>query len=268
MKLEVKSLCAGYSGRTVLENIDFAADSGNIITVLGPNGCGKSTLLKVIGRTVRPFSGDILIGGRPVAAYRRNELARTLAMLPQLHHASGEITVEELAAFGRYPHRGFQLALGGNDRKVISRALAMTRMEGLRKRRISSLSGGERQRAWIAMTLAQEPKILLLDEPTTFLDICCQFEIIEMIRSLNREFGITVVMVLHDLNLAARCSDRLALMKDRKIRYEGPPADIVKPEILRDVFEIEPEISVARDGSPYCLPVGSTRLNTGESTHA
>ncbi len=268
MKLEVKSLCAGYGGRVVLENIDFAVESGSITTLLGPNGCGKSTLLKVIGRTIRPFSGDIRIGERPVANYRRNELARTLALLPQLHHASGEITVEELAAFGRYPHRGFQLTLGEHDRQVIDRSLTMTRMEGLRRRRISSLSGGERQRAWIAMTLAQEPKILLLDEPTTFLDICCQFEIIEMIRLLNREFGITIVMVLHDLNLAARCSDRLALMKDRKIRYEGPPADIMKPEILRDIFEIEPEINIARDGSPYCLPVGSTRLNTGETSHA
>ena len=135
----------------------------------------------------------------------------------------------------------------------------MTRMEPLRKRSIPSLSGGERQRAWIAMTLAQEPELLLLDEPTTFLDVCCQFEIIEMIRELNRNFGITVIMVLHDLNLAVRCSNELVMLRNRTVRYAGTPAELMKPEILRDIFEIEAEFFTGKDGLPYCMPTASAR---------
>ena len=127
---------------------------------------------------------------------------------------------------------------------------------------MSTLSGGERQRAWIAMTLAQEPELLLLDEPTTFLDVCCQFEIIEMIRELNREFGITVVMVLHDLNLAVRCSDRLIMLRDRSIRYAGTPAELMKPEILCDIFEIRAEFFTGKDGLPYCMPTASARKDS------
>lgn len=260
MKLEVQALRAGYGAKIVLEDVSFSVPSGSITTLLGPNGCGKSTLLKVVGRTLKPFAGTVLLDGHPVGRYKTGELAKVLAILPQLHHASGEFSVEELVAFGRYPHRGFNPVLSARDREAIDRALAMTRMTEFRRRRIGTLSGGERQRAWIAMTLAQEPKMLLLDEPTTFLDICCQFEIIEMVRLLNRECGITVVMVLHDLNLAARCSDRLVLLKDRGIRYSGAPAEIMEPGVLRDVFEIEPEINIARDGTFYCLPVGSTRI--------
>jgi iron complex transport system ATP-binding protein len=259
MKLEIQGVCAGYGGKTVLEDIRFTVPSGSITTLLGPNGCGKSTLLKVIGRTLKPFAGSVLLDGEPIGRRSTGELARVLAILPQLHHASGELSVEELTAFGRYPHRGFNPVLSPHDRATIDNALDMTRMTELRRRRISTLSGGERQRAWIAMTLAQEPKILLLDEPTTFLDICCQFEIIEMVRELNRKFGITVIMVLHDLNLAARCSNQLVLLKDRKVRYSGAPAEVMTAAVLRDVFEIEPEINTAADGTVYCLPVGSTR---------
>ncbi len=259
MKLEVQSVRAGYGKKLVLDGIDFTVPDGSITTLLGPNGCGKSTLLKVIGRIIKPDSGTVLLNDKPLKEYRTGELAKVMAILPQLQQVSSELTVEELVAFGRFPHRKIRLMSSEYDRKVIDEALRMTRMEPLRKRRVSTLSGGERQRAWVGMTLAQEPKVLLLDEPTTFLDICCQFEIIEMVRTLNRKYGMTVVMVLHDLNLAARYSDRLILMKDRKIRYSGLPQEIMTAEILRDIFEIEPEINLGKDGMPYCLPIGSTR---------
>ncbi len=259
MKLDVQSIKAGYGHKTVLDGIDFAVPDGSIATLLGPNGCGKSTLLKVIGRLLKPSAGTVLLNDRPIRDYKTGELARSMAILPQLHQASGELTVEELVAYGRFPHRRIALMSTEHDRRVIDDALKMTRMDELRKRRISTLSGGERQRAWIGMTLAQEPKVLLLDEPTTFLDICCQFEIIEMVRMLNQKYGMTVVMVLHDLNLAARYSDKLILMKEGTVRYEGTPMELMKAEILRDIFEIEPEISTAKDGMPFCLPAGSTR---------
>ncbi len=257
MKVEVRKLCAGYGAKLVLDGVELDVPEHGIVTLLGPNGCGKSTLLKVIGRILSPRSGDVLLDGRAVSLYRTGELARRLAILPQLHRASGELTVEELVSFGRFPHRRARLMSSARDRDVIDRALRMTRMEPLRRRGMTTLSGGERQRAWIAMTLAQEPELLLLDEPTTFLDVCCQFEIIEMIRELNRDFGITVVMVLHDLNLAVRCSDRLVMLRDRAVRYAGAPAELMKPEILRDIFEIGAEFFTGKDGLPYCMPVAS-----------
>jgi len=258
MKLDVLKLTGGYGAKLILDGVECRVKSGSIVTLLGPNGCGKSTLLKMIGRILRPHFGEVLLDDKALSSFNTTDLARQLAILPQLHHAPGEVTVEELVAFGRFPHRKFGFTSSAHDKEVINRALALTRMEDLRKRPVGTLSGGERQRAWIAMTVAQEPKLLLLDEPTTFLDVCCQFEIIDMVKKLNRECGITVVMVLHDLNLAASCSNELIMMKDHKIRYSGAPAEVMTSDILRDVFEIESKISI-HDGVPHCITVGSAR---------
>ena len=259
MNLDVKNLRGGYSRKIILDGVELDIEAGSVVTLLGANGCGKSTLLKMIGRILKPESGTILLDGKAVAEYSTVELARRMAILPQLHHASGELTVEELVSFGRFPHRKSGFRMNTHDHEVIEDSLRMTRMEGLRKRRLSTLSGGERQRAWIAMTLAQEPELLLLDEPTTYLDICCQFEIIEMVRELNRNRGITVVMVLHDLNLAAQCSDRLIMMKDRRIFCTGRPSEVITKENLRAVFEIESKITLSEEGVPYCIATGSAR---------
>lgn len=259
MNLEVKGLRGGYGRKIVLDGVGFDIRSGSIVTLLGPNGCGKSTLLKMIGRILRPESGTILLDGKAIAQYPTGELAKRMAILPQLHHASGELSVDELVSCGRFPHRKAGFRLNEHDREVIGDSLRMTRMEELRKRRLSTLSGGERQRAWIAMTLAQEPELLLLDEPTTYLDICCQFEIIEMVRDLNRTRGITVIMVLHDLNLASQCSDRLIMMKDRSIFCTGRPSEVITKENLRTVFEIETKITLSEEGVPYCIATGSAR---------
>ena len=244
MKLEVQELRAGYGAKLVLDGVGLTVPEGSIVTLLGPNGCGKSTLLKVIGRLLKPKSGNVLLDGKAVHACDTAALARRMAILPQLHHASGEITVNELVGFGRFPHRTGLGVMNAHDREVVAEVLRMTRLTELRNRRIATLSGGERQRAWIAMTLAQQPQLLLLDEPTTFLDIRCQFEIIELVR---------------DLNLAARCSDRLVTLKDRKVRHAGTPQEILRPEILREIFEIEAEITTGKDGVPYFIPTGTAR---------
>ena len=259
MKLEVKELCGGYGAKLVLDGIDFEVEPGSVVSLLGANGCGKSTLLKMIGRILSPKSGTILLDGKSIRQFDTAELARRMAILPQLHHAPGDLTVAELVSCGRFPHKKGMPGLTQHDREMIEDALKMTRMDSMRDRPVGTLSGGERQRAWIAMTLAQEPKLLLLDEPTTFLDICCQFEIAELIRKLNRERGITVLMILHDLNLAAGCSDRLIMLKDRKIFCSGTPADVLTPENLRAVFGIESKIIPMDNGIPYCIAVGSAR---------
>ena len=255
MRLEANGIAAGYGGKMVLDGVTLTIPDGSIVTLLGPNGSGKSTLLKVMGRLLKPHSGTVTLDGRPVAAYDTGTLARTMAVLPQLHHVSGAITVRELVSFGRFPHRSGFGTLTGHDREVIDEALKLTRLTGLQQRQVATLSGGERQKAWIAMTLAQSPEILLLDEPTTFLDIRSQLEIIELVRMLNRRLGITVLMVLHDLNLAARCSDILVTLKGRRIRHAGSVEAVFTPEILREIFGIEAEIHRGGDGKPYCVPV-------------
>ncbi|MDR0931703.1 MAG: ABC transporter ATP-binding protein [Victivallales bacterium] len=258
--LELQKVSAAYGAKIVLDGVDFEIPPGKIVTVVGANGSGKSTLLKVIGRLLAPHSGCVLLDGKAIDRYDTIELSKQMAILPQLHHASGETTVEELVGFGRFPHRTGLGMQNARDREVIAEALRLTRLEEFRCRKLSTLSGGERQRAWIAMTLTQEPNLLLLDEPTTFLDLRSQFEVIELVRDLNKRFGITVLMVLHDLNLAARCSDLLVTLKDRHIKNIGTPQEILQTEILRDIFEIESEIHFGKDKIPYCVPVGSVKL--------
>ena len=259
MKLEMEGLTAGYGGKRVLDGISLSVKKGEILTLIGPNGCGKSTLLKTVGRILRPQGGCMLLDGKSVHSMNTAELAKQMALLPQTHSAPEDLTVEQLVRYGRFPHRKVFCGLDSHDCEVVENVLGMTRLEGLRKRNLSTLSGGERQRAWIAMTLAQEPEVLLLDEPTTFLDVCCQFEVLELIRMLNRTLNLTILMVLHDLNLAARCSHRLAAVKNARIRYCGPPAEIIRPEVLEDVFEIKAEIIDGPDHIPCFIPVASCK---------
>lgn len=264
MRLELQELAAGYGKKIILDGVSLEAPEGKILTLLGPNGCGKSTLLKTIGRLLRPRGGAVLLDGKSIHQLDTAKLARDLAILPQLHHAPADLSVRQLVSCGRFPHRKGFGPPGKHDTEVVDHVLEQTRLTGLAHRPLATLSGGERQRAWIAMTLAQEPNLLLLDEPTTFLDICCQFEIIELVRELNRELGITVVMVLHDLNLAARCSHLLAAIRDGKLRYAGSAEEILRPEILREIFEIEAKVVTGADGIPYCIPVGSCRQEERE----
>lgn len=260
MKIELDKLSAGYRRHTVLTGVDIEFPEHAVVTLVGANGCGKSTLLKTIGRILRPVSGRVVLDGKNITSYKSLALAGKMAILPQSRHLPDQVSIGELLELGRYPHRPSGWRLSAYDREVIERTALATGLDGLLSRRADTLSGGEMQRTWIAMTLVQEPDLLLLDEPTTFLDICTQYEIMELIRSLNTTLGIGVIMALHDLNMAARYSDFIAAVKDGGIKYFGRPEDIIKSDILLDVFNIDAEICRSSDGAPYCIPVGSHRV--------
>ena len=259
MKLEAKKISVGYGGNIVLNELDLTVETGEILTLIGPNGCGKSTLLKTLGRLLKPSHGAVTLNGQDVHRFNTAKLARIMAMLPQSHHISEDLTVEELAGYGRFPHRKQFRPFTAIDRVAVENALNLTQLQNLRKRSINTLSGGERQRAWIAMTLAQEPKLLMLDEPTTFLDVRCQCEVMEIIHKLNHDLKLTVIMVLHDLNLAARCSTRMATVGEGRITRIGTPQQIMTSEILRATFGVEAEIHHEASGHPYFIPTGISK---------
>ncbi len=259
MSLKAVNLAVGYGKKTVVHDINLELAPGTVTTLLGPNGCGKSTLLKALAGLRQPQTGEVTVNGKNPADYPRKELAKILTILPQLHHTPPEITVKELVALGRYPHRANGFVFSAADREAVELALLATHLEGLQHRYMRTLSGGERQRVWIALALAQSPKILLLDEPTTFLDLECQLEIANLIRSLHQTYQLTVLMVLHDLNLAANFSDRLLLIQDGVIRYDGTPSETMTPQIIRDVFNVEAEVIRRDDGKLYCLPLAAVK---------
>ena len=269
MKIEACDLTVGYDAGPVIEHLALSVFPGSVITLIGANGSGKSTLLKTLARILRPSGGAVHLDGKLLTAYGNAALARKLAVLPQLNTAPEDLTVADLVGYGRFPHRRFLRGMSEHDHRVVARVIKLTHLEKLRERPVTSLSGGERQRAWLALTLAQEPEILLLDEPTTFLDVCHQFETIDLITRMNQVLGLTIVMVLHDLNLAARCSHRIVAIKDKRIFREGTPAEIITEEVLREVFNIRAQIISGTDGIPYFIPIGSCNafhhLNLEES---
>ncbi len=258
MKVELENISAGYGGKQVLAGVSLTVQSGEIVSLVGANGSGKSTLLKTIGRLLRPQSGCVYLDGKALCRMDSTALAREMAILPQNHHSPEAMTVEELVALGRFPHRR-GIARRAEDAEAVEEALLLADLGLLRHRSLATLSGGERQRAWLALTLAQRPKVLLLDEPTTFLDLSHQLELMELIVGLNRRTGLTVIMVLHDLNLAARCSHRLAAVRNGGIHCSGRPAEVLTEAMLREVFGIAAHVFFAPDGIPYCLPTASCR---------
>lgn len=262
MKLEVNKISSGYNNVLILDKLNLTVQSGEILTLIGPNGCGKSTLLKTVGRLLKPSHGTVILDGKNIHRMNTVKLAQIMGMLPQSHYCADDLTVEELTGYGRFPHRRRFQPFTAEDRSTIENALVLTRLQHLRKRNINTLSGGERQRAWIAMILAQSPKLLLLDEPTTFLDIRCQLEVMELIAKLNRELGLTVLMVLHDLNLATRFSTRMATVGNGKITNIGTPAEILNREILRATFNIETRILREPNGTSYVLPYAVSDLDS------
>ncbi len=252
MKLECRELMLNYGGNNVLRDLTSELPAGKITTVIGPNGSGKSTLLKAIGRLIKPTGGAVLLDGEEIHRLPTGPLARRLALLPQLHHGGDELTVEELVQLGRTPHATDR----ATNRSAVENALHRTGLKSLRHRPLASLSGGERQRAYLALTLAQTPELLLLDEPTTYLDLRCQLEVLQLIRRLNRELELTIVMILHDLNWAARYSDRLLVIGKHRIQAVGTPSEVLTPQLLHDVFGIKAEVLIDQDGSPLVIPRG------------
>lgn len=255
MELKVENLKVNYGNKIVVKDISFDIHSGEIVTIIGPNGSGKSTLIKAVGRCLKPAEGNVYLDGTDIRNMNTRAVAQKLSILPQMKNIASDISVEELVSYGRYPHLKFRRRLDREDMDIIDWALEKTGLVPLRQRFVTTLSGGEEQRAWLAMCLAQRPEVLLLDEPTTFLDISYQMEILELIKELNETLGLTVIMVLHDLNQAARYSDTIVVIKDGKLWDMGMPYKIIKKELLRKVFGIEADIYEDKiNKCPFFIP--------------
>lgn len=247
--LRVNNLSVSYKYTEVIENIDLEIEKGKVYSIIGPNGSGKTTLIRALSRNLKPKTGQVLLDGVNIFKMNSKQTARKMAVLGQNNHTLSDVTVKNLVQYGRYAHKEWWKGSDREDNRIVDWALRKTGLENLQNRKINTLSGGEKQRAWLAMSIAQKPQILLLDEPTTYLDISHQLEIMELISRLNKEEGITIVMVLHDINHAARYSDELIVVKDKKIYKRGDPWVILENSVLREVFGVETEIRLDKETS-------------------
>lgn len=261
-RIRTERLSAAYGSRPVLSEIDLTIPDGKISAIVGPNGCGKSTLLRALARVLTPRSGTVLLDGKPIHRLPTRTVAQQVGLLPQSNVVPEHLTVAQLVARGRYPHRGPFGRLTEQDQRAVEEALQATGTGELRDRLIDELSGGQRQRAWIAMILAQQTPILLLDEPTTFLDLAHRLEVLRLLRSINSSRGVTVAMVLHDLDEASRYADHLIAMRDGQIVAEGPPGKVVTAELVQNVFGVSC-ITVPNPvtGSPIIVPLDSAQTS-------
>ncbi|GAB3479510.1 ABC transporter ATP-binding protein [Nocardiopsis coralliicola] len=250
-------LTVGYQDRNVIQSLDLAVPPGRITAIVGANACGKSTLLRSMARLLAPRGGRVLLDGREVHRMAPKELARTLGLLPQSPTAPEGIAVADLVGRGRHPHQRVLSRWSREDDAAVAEALDATRLNGLEDRPVDELSGGQRQRVWIAMALAQQTELLLLDEPTTFLDVNHQVEVLDLLTDLNRSRGTTVVLVLHDLNLAARYADHLVALADGRLHAAGTPEEVLTPATVEAVFGIRSTtITDPVSGKPLMLPIG------------
>lgn len=243
MSFEVRDLVYTYRDSPVLDGASLEMREGEIIGILGPNGCGKTTLLKNLNRNLSPDSGCILLDGEDIAGMEKRDIARTVAAVPQGNEIRFSFTVEEIVAMGRMPFQGRFEGPSSRDLEIAREAMADVGLLALKDRPISELSGGERQRAIIARALTQTPRILLMDEPTNHLDVNMQFEVLDLVERLSRDRGITVVIVSHDLPMAARYCDRVAMIHDRRVMCVGTPEEVLTPENMRTVFSVDAELS-------------------------
>ncbi|AQU70606.1 ABC transporter [Streptomyces niveus] len=259
-RLAARGVTVGYGGRTVIDDLDVAIPPGVITTIIGPNGCGKSTLLRTLTRLLKPARGTVVLDGDDIARLRTRDVAKKLGLLPQAPVAPEGLTVADLVARGRHPHQSWLRQWSSDDADVVERALAMTGVADLADRPVDSLSGGQRQRVWISMTLAQGTDLLLLDEPTTYLDLAHAIDVLDLVDDLH-EGGCTVVMVLHDLNLATRYSDNLIVMREGSILAQGHPRDVITAELLHEAFGLRAQVIDAPVGdSPIIVPLGRTHV--------
>ncbi len=238
-RLRAEDLVLGYDRRTVVHDLTLTLPTGRVTAVVGANGCGKSTLLRGLSRLLRPRAGRVLLGEQDLHRMSHAAVARQVGLLPQQPIAPEGITVADLVARGRYPHQGLFRRWGVEDDEIVAGAMSRTGIGDLAERTVDELSGGQRQRVWIAMVLAQQPDILLLDEPTTYLDVAHQVEVLDLLREVNRERGTTVVMVLHELNMAARYADHMVVLADGRIHAEGAPDAVLTEDTVREAFGLE-----------------------------
>ena len=264
-RLHAQELHIGYGGAPIVEDLNFVLPDGRLTALVGANGSGKSTILKAMSRILKPSAGQVLLDGKSIERHSTRDVARQLAILPQQPVAPEGLTVEELVSFGRFPHQRGLGSLNADDKRAIRRALTVTGMEAFADRPVDQLSGGQRQRAWIAMAIAQETELLFLDEPTTFLDMAHQLEVLQLLHRLNREEGRTIVMVVHDLNHASLYADHVVAIQSGRIVAQGAPGDVITREMLREVFGVDAEIVVdPRSGMPVCLPFALAKETHGE----
>lgn len=263
INLETKELTLSYGNKMVIDNLDFQVPKGKISVLVGSNGCGKSTLLRSLARLLKPSSGSIILNNKEIYTQPTKEVARQLAILPQGPIAPEGLTVYQLVKQGRYPHQSWLQQWSVKDEEIVNRALELTKMTAFSDRSVDSLSGGQRQRAWIAMTLAQDTDIILLDEPTTYLDLAHQIEILNLLFQLNQQEQRTIVMVLHDLNLACRYAHHIVAVSDKKVYAQGLPEEIITPKLVQQVFGLECQVVLDPIfGTPLCIPYGmGRRLN-------
>ena len=255
--LAAVNLSSGYGDRRIVDSVQHEFAAGQITSIIGPNGCGKSTLLRTLARLIKPSGGSVKLAGRPLSDFGTKELARRVAMLPQTPTAPEGISVFDLVGRGRTPHQGLFGRWSADDFEATAHALEDTKIADLADRPVDELSGGQRQRVWIAMALAQQTDVLLLDEPTTYLDLKHQLEVLDLLTDLNRQRGTTIIMVLHDLNLAARYSDELVAMRSGTVKRAGSSHDVITDATLREVFDLE--ASIVADpvsGMPSIMPIG------------
>jgi iron complex transport system ATP-binding protein len=261
--LRTERLRLAYPGRIVVDELDLDLPTGRITAIVGANACGKSTLLRALARLMSPAAGCVRLDGEAIHSLPTRQVARQVGILPQSPVTPAGLTVVDLVSRGRSPHQTWWQQWSAADEAAVGAALAATGMTGLAHRPVDELSGGQRQRAWIAMAVAQETPVLLLDEPTTFLDLSHQIDVLDLVVDLNRRDGRTVVMVLHDLNQAGRYADHLVAMKSGRIVAQGDPAAVITPEVVADVFDVE--CQVTRDpisGTPLIIPTGRHHLAT------
>ena len=252
-----RDLTTGYDGMKIIEGLDIAIPQGKVSVIIGGNGCGKSTLLKTLARLIRPQGGAVLLDGRDICRLPTKKLAQQLGLLPQSSAAPEGIRVCDLVARGRYPYQTLFSGMGRADYEAVCEALDLMGISGLAERTVDELSGGQRQRVWIAMALAQQTDVLLLDEPTTYLDVAYQIEILDLMRDLNRRRSTTVVMVLHDINLSSRYADHMFALAKGKLVIQGTPREVVSVDTMRRVFDLDcVVIDDPVSGTPLIVPRG------------
>jgi iron complex transport system ATP-binding protein len=260
-RLHGDGLCLAYDDRVVADGLSVEIPDGSFTVIVGPNACGKSTLLRALSRMLRPKAGTVYLDGQAISSQPSKQVARTLGLLPQSPIAPDAITVSDLVARGRYPHQGLLRQWSPDDARAVAEALAATATTELADRPVDELSGGQRQRVWLAMALAQETPILLLDEPTTFLDIAHQIEVLDLCADLREERGHTMVAVLHDLNHACRYATHLIAMRDGRIVAEGAPSDVVDAALVEAVFGLPCQvIEDPESGTPLVVPAARTAV--------
>ncbi|MGK5628273.1 ABC transporter ATP-binding protein [Streptomyces sp. URMC 123] len=256
-------LTLAYERRTIAEDLSVAIPDRSFTVIVGPNACGKSTLLRALSRMLKPAAGRVLLDGQDIASLPAKRLARTLGLLPQTSIAPDGITVADLVSRGRYPHQGLLRQWSEEDERVVRESMADTGVAQLADRYVDELSGGQRQRVWIAMALAQRTPLLLLDEPTTYLDIAHQIEVLDLCARLHEEQGRTLVAVLHDLNHAARYATHLIAMRDGRVVAEGAPSEIVTAELVEEVFRLPCRvIDDPETGTPLVVPAARRRAES------